>query len=368
MVNARIAALTLFLIGILTQTLSGVSAANTTITNLSYSSGPVSSGTTRVSFDLAYSGLMSAEGLIGAIISPATSDIANGTASSTPDQCISLAATQDSGKAACLWRLKSSSGTEHLTFNIQFPSTHIQAYDFEAVATIVTSGGNLLGTSQETFSIMGGTTFELTVDTTYPVALTIDGSASVTSPVQLTPGDHVISVPTVVQVNNSSRLRFDHWDDGSTQPNRTVNLQSDTTIEATFVPQYFLSLNSPPTPATGVGWYDMGSTAQFSVPSAMPMPGLLGTIGARLVFKGWYENGERVTAANIGTVGMLEAHTLIAKWTPDYTIPVISLAVIAAVAQGSAVLVSRRRTAMRRRKRKGKRRRTAGQTRRKVAR
>jgi len=319
-----------------------------------------------VSFNLTYSGLTSAEGLIGALISPATSDIANGTASSTPDQCISLAATQYSGKAACLWRLKSSSGTEHLTFNIQFPSTHIQAYDFEAVATIVTSGGNLLGTSQETFSIMGGTTFELTVDTTYPVALTVDGSTSVTSPVELTPGDHVVSVPTLVQIDNSSRLRFEHWDDGSTQPNRTVNLQSDTTIEATFVPQYLLTLNSPPTLAMGAGWYDVGSTAQFSVPTATQMPGLPGAIGARLVFKGWYEDGIQVTKANIGSVGMFGAHTLSAKWTPDYTIPVISLATIAAVVEGSAAFLSRRKNAGGERKRK--RHRAVRQTRRKRAR
>jgi uncharacterized repeat protein (TIGR02543 family) len=180
-------------------------------------------------------------------------------------------------------------------------------------------------------------------------------------------GQHNITVPEFANVSQSTRLRFDHWDDGSTRPNRTVNLQSDTTIEATFVPQYLLTLKSPPTLAMGAGWYDMGSTAQFSVPTAIQMPGLLGAIGARQVFKGWYEDGERVTTSNIGSVGMFGAHTLTAKWTPDYTIPVISLAAIAAVIEGSAVFVSRRRAAGGERKRKRKRQRAARQTTRKVA-
>ena len=356
MVNARIPVLTLFLIALLTQTLSGVSAENTTITNLVYPSGSVSGGTTTVTFDLAYSGLTSTEGLIAAIVDPTTNDIAYGLASSTPDQCISLAGTQYGGRAACVWRLKSTSGTENLTFNLQFPSTHIQSYHFEAVSTIVTSGGNLLGVSQQPFAITGGTTFQLTVNTAYPVTLTVDGSTNASSPVELTPGLHVVSVPTLVQLDNFSRLRFDHWDDGSTQPDRTVNIRSDTTIAATFVHQYLLTLNSPHANVTGAGWYDVGSTVQFSVPPSLQMSGPLGAIGARLIFKGWYENGTRVTTANIGAVSMFGGHTLNAQWAPDYTIPLTALTAIAVVVGASAAVVTRRRKRgkVRRRARRGK--------------
>ena len=287
MVNARISLLTLFLVAVLAQNVACASAQDTTITNLVYPSGNVAATSTTVTFDLTYSGLNSSELLVAAITDPTASNFADGVATATPDQCISLATTQYVGKALCAWQLSSGSGTEHVTFNIQFPGTHIQSYDFAALSTILTNAGTFLSVSKEPFSITGGTTFELTINTAYPVALTIDGSNTTTSPVELTPGPHVVSVPAIVQLDNSSRLRFDHWEDGSTQPNRTLNIQSDTTISATFVPQYLLTLDSSPVNATGAGWYDEGTTAQFSVPSAVLMPGFLGDLGTRLVFKGW---------------------------------------------------------------------------------
>lgn len=359
MVNVRICVLALFLVTLLSQTLSGVSAlGTTTITNLIYPSGDVAAVSAAVTFDLTYSGLNSSQALVAAILNSTTKNFAAGTASSTPDQCISTATTQYSGDALCVWRLGSSSGTEHVSFDLQFPGTHIQSYDFAAVSTILTTAGTLLGVSQEAFSITGGTTFELTVNTAYPVAVTIDGSTAGSSPLELTPGSHVISVPTVVQIDNSSRLRFDHWDDGSTQPNRTLNIQSDTTIAATFVPQYLLTLNSPPVNATGAGWYDEDSSAQFSVPSSPPMPGLLGDIGAKMIFKGWYENGNLFTTADTGTTNMFESHTLHAQWVPDYTLPAAISSAVAAIALASGALLTRRRMTRGKRKKNTRARKT----------
>jgi len=367
--NARIAALTLFFIMLLAQTFSGVSAQSTTITHLAYPSGNVAGTSSTVTFDITYSGLNSSDLLVAAITDPTTSNFADGIAKSTPDQCISLATTQYVGKTLCAWQLSSDSGAENLTFNVQFPGTHIQSYGFAAVATILTNAGTFLAISKEPFSITGGTTFELTVNTAYPVALIIDGSNSISSPVELTPGPHVVSVPAFVQVDNSSRLRFDHWEDGSTQPNRTLNIQSDTTIVASFVPQYLLSLNSSPVNATGAGWYDEGSSAQFSIPSSVPMPGFLGDIGARWAFKGWWtENEIRITTANSGMVSMYGARTLDAHWVPDYTIPTVALTTIVAIVVASVALITRRRTTRTKRKRKTTRRKTKRKAKRRATR
>ena len=342
---------------LLAQTFSVVSAQSTTISHLVYPSESVAGTSTTVTFEVTYSGLNSNEFLVAAITDPTVSIFADGIATSTPDQCVSLAKTQYIGKTLCAWRLSSGSGVENVTFNVQFPGTHIQGYDFAAFATILTSAGAFIGVSKETFSITGGTTFQLTVNTAYPVALIIDGSNSTSSPVELTPGPHVVSVPAFVQLDNSSRLRFDHWEDGSTQPNRTLDIQSDTTIAASFVPQHLLSLSSSPVNATGAGWYDEGSSAQFSVPPLVPMPGLLGDIGARWVFKGWWnQNGNRITTANSDTVSMYGAHTLSAQWVPDYTIPTVALTALAAIVVASLALVTRRRTTRAKRKRKTARR------------
>jgi hypothetical protein len=369
LVNVRIAALTLFFITLLAQTFSGVSAQNTSISHLSYPSGNVAGTSTTVTFDLTYTGLNSSDLLVAAITDPTASNFADGIATSTPDQCISLATTQYLGKTLCAWQLSSGSGAESVTFNVQFPGTHIQSYGFAAVTTILTGAGTFLGVSKEPFSVTGGTTFELTVNTSYPVALVIDGSNSTSSPVELTPGQHVVSVPAFVQIDNSSRLRFDHWEDGSTQPNRTLNIRSDTTIAASFVPQYLLSLSSSQVNATGAGWYDDGSSAQFSVPSLTPMPGFLGDIGARWVFKGWWtQNGNRISTSNSGTVSMYGAHTLDAQWVPDYSIPTVALTVIAAIAVASATLLTRRRTTRAKRKRKTTRRKTTRRATRRITR
>ena len=353
---------------LLAQTFSGVSAQSTTITHLAYPSGNVAGTSSTVTFDITYSGLNSSDLLVAAITDPTTSNFADGIAKSSPDQCISLATTQYVGKTLCAWQLSSGSGVENLTFNVQFPGTHIQSYGFAAVTTILTSAGTFLGVSKEPFSITGGTTFELTVNTAYPVALVIDGSNTVSSPVELTPGSHVVSVPAFVRVDNSSRLRFDHWENGSTQPNRTLNIQSDTTIAASFVPQYLLSLNSSRVNATGTGWYNEGSSAQFSVPSSVPMQGFLGDIGARWVFKGWWtENGIGITTANSGTISMYGAHTLDAQWVPDYTIPTVALTAIAAVVAASVALITRRRTTRTKRKRKTTRRKTTRKAKRRAS-
>jgi len=292
---------------------------------------------------------------MGFIFYKGTQTFAGGTASSTPNSCISLTSSATlNGKAVCAWLLGSSSGTEHVTFNLDL-GQHIQTYDLTAATGVVTTTGGVnvvySSFSSQDFSVMAGNTAELTVTTTYPVAVTVDGTTTASNPIELTPGTHSVSVPAFVQLDNVSRLRFDHWEDGSIQSSRSINVQSDTSIEATFVKQYMLTLISPAVNATGTGWYDEGSTAQFSVPTQQPVAGFLGALGAKLVSKGWYENGKPVTSSNSGTIQMLDPHTLNAEWTTDYTIPIAIFAVVAVVVAAIVTLfVTRRRPGKRRRR------------------
>jgi hypothetical protein len=295
-----------------------------------------------VSFDLSYSGLTNSEALVAGVFDAVSNTLANGMPSSTPDPCFSLSDPQYAGKTICVWALNSTSGTEHVSFQVQFPGTHIQAYDFSAAGAILTSQGNLAVSTEQSFSITAGTTVELTVTTSYPVAVTVDGSTTASNPIELAPGVHTISVPAIVPLDNVSRLRFDHWEDGSSQPNRSVYVVTDTGIEATYVRQYMLTLVSPSVNASGAGWYDDGSYAHFSVPSSQPIPGLIGLIGGKLVFAGWYENGNQITTANTGAISMVDAHALTAQWTEDYTIPLAIFGAVAlAIAASVALFVTR---------------------------
>jgi len=158
------------------------------------------------------------------------------------------------------------------------------------------------------------------------VQVAVDG-VSYNSP-QLTytsPGSHSLSVPSTVPKDNSTRLRFDHWSDGSTLTNRTTNVQGDTKLTAIYQTQYRLSLIGFPAQftATGEEWYDSGSTAKlpFSAPSRF----LLWTC------QGWYENGDLVADANNGSIRMDAPHTLTARLAPDYPLIGIILCIIALV-------------------------------------
>lgn len=323
---------------------TSVYAQTTSISNLVYPSSTVTSGTVTVSFDLTYSALGSTDILGAFVLIKGTSTFADGTASSTPNPCISTASVAElSGKTVCAWILPSSSGVEHVTFNIALNGTHIQTYDFTAVGGVDTTSGGIKvvypSLSTQDFSVQAGSTWDLTITTTFPVAFSVDGSTTAANPVEVLPGTHSVSVPALVLLDNSSRLKFVSWDDGSTQPNRTLNIQADTTIEATFVKQYLLNLPSPAAIAIGSGWYDDGSTAHFSVPATVPAPGTLGVLGAKLVFAGWYENGNRVSGSSNGQMAMLSAHSLTAQWTIDYTMPIIIFGGVAAVLVATFLVV-----------------------------
>jgi hypothetical protein len=287
------------------------------------------------------------------ILQKGTSIYVDGSASSSPNPCLSTSSSSEfAGKAVCGWIALMGSGTEHLTFTIQFASSHIQTYEFTAGAGMgsYSSGGATpiySSMSSQSFAITAGNTYELTVTTTYPttpVTVTVDGTIMASNPIELTPGTHSVSAPRIVQIDNVTRLKFDHWDDGSTQPVRSVNVQSDTTVEATFTKQYSLTLVSPSVNATGSGWYDDGSTASFSVPSSIPAQGSLGVIGGQSVFQGWYENGVLKTTSSTGTISMSSAHSLVAEWRTDYTAPIIVIVIILAAVGAIAALAIRKKS------------------------
>ncbi len=344
----RALVIVLMLVLVMNFAFSDVRAQTTTITNLSYPTGSVSSGSAKVTFDLSYYELSSSKGevLAAMILDQDSNSAAIGTASSTPDACSPIG-EQFSNKAVCGWILTSSSGTEHLTFNLKI-STNIHTYNLAAAAGVATTAGTAIYSSfsVEKFSINGGNMAELTVVTEDRVPVTIDGTqaGAGTRSLEVNPGTHSISVPSIVSIDDVTRLKFDHWDDGSKELARTVNVESSTRLEAVYVKQYKLTLRSPQVNATGAGWYDDGSNANFSVLSSQPVNGFLGVIGAKFQFKGWYENGELLMTSNTGSIQMKTAHTLTAQWGTDYSIPIGIFAVILVAVGAMIVMLIRRKS------------------------
>jgi hypothetical protein len=161
---------------------------------------------------------------------------------------------------------------------------------------------------------------------------------------QVDTGPHSVSVPNLIAIDNFTRLKFQKWEDGSTDLVRTVDVEKDTSLQASYVTQYELLLVSPIGNATGSGWYDQGSTAEISIASSQPVAGFMGALGARLQFKGWYENGQLVLASSTGTIRMNSGHLLTAQWTNDYTMPILVIVIILAVVGVVAAVAIRKRS------------------------
>lgn len=188
--------------------------------------------------------------------------------------------------------------------------------------------------------------------------VSLDGVAQVVGPVQLnmTFGRHSISVPGIIQVDNSTRLRFASWKwIGSQTPigfdaltvTVYVRLGMTLKITAVYTTQYRLVLLAQYGEPIGQGWYDEGSSANISLTSeAVSMSGMLGTLAAKWSFKGWFEGASLVTASINSTIAMDRPRTLAARWEPDYTTTVTILAVpaLATTAVATVHLSRRKRT------------------------
>ena len=182
---------------------------------------------------------------------------------------------------------------------------------------------------------------EYSLDLTSAGQITVDGNISGTYHMQvsLPVGQHVINITEFVPVDQTSRLRFDHWSDGVESVNRTMYVGSDVRLEATYVQQYRLTINSV-LPVSGDGWYDVGTAASFStLPSPQPTNDSLG----ELRFDGWYEDGTLVTTSEGGSIVMSYPHTLEARWKSDYSILELEIGAIVAAAVTVSILMLRTR-------------------------
>jgi hypothetical protein len=335
-----------FTISVTGQTVS----TTTTITNLLYPSHAVlQNGVAQatVTLTVGYTGLPSGGFLSTEIVDPTTKPV-TGSGTSTPDPCQSLTGTSYASAAICIAIPASSSGTESIKFTLTFNSAQQYAL---AVAALIqdSSGNNVISGSLSGFKFTISVTDKAQLNITLPNSVTaaVDGANQTAGNVttSLQPGKHTISVPETVPLTIGSQLRFDHWSDGSKLTSRTDDLENDTSLTATYVTQYSLSLTDPS--AGGAGWYDQGATAQFSVPSS-GSAGILGILGAIRTFQGWYENGTLITSSSSGSITMNAPHTLSVRWVEDDTVPmVIMIVIVIAVAAIGYVTLRRKRTAVR---------------------
>ncbi|HUK51461.1 MAG TPA: hypothetical protein VLV18_10520 [Terriglobales bacterium] len=259
--------------------------------------------------------------------------------------------TPESAVALCSIPTHSESGAEQVTFKIggifaseqQMPG----AWKLEIIAALYDSNGNVIpnSSSRMPFEInLSAVWLQFVLPTV--VGITVNGvqQPAGTSQVAVPLGQNTISAPEFAQVNETTRLRFDHWADGYDQANRTVIVQGNETLEVDYVPQYLLTISGAQQNVTGPGWYDLGTNASFSIYPYQVAPGPLGGIGVKQAFQGFYENGQLVTSQASGTIVMNGPRTLNAVWQLDYTTPAIIIAGAIIVIALGWLVVKRQRT------------------------
>jgi hypothetical protein len=286
-----------------------------------------------VSATIAFTGAKPGYFLQVALYTLGSGELTGGSAAALPDGCL----RGDSGSALCLIQLTAGQGEEDVQFTLVRPQL---IWDLAIVTGLRNQTLNLIydSISDYEFTIRVATALTLKVLVPENVTLTVDGIPQTPGniSISLITGSHNLSIPSIVSVNNSTRLKFSSWSDGELEMNRTVLLNQDVTLQAEYTTQYRLQVVSPQVNSTGADWYDQNTTAQFSTqPSPQPITSWLGIFGGEWRFHGWYENQTLLTPSQNGTLRMNAPHLISAQWEADYSIPatiVVGAAIIALAA------------------------------------
>jgi hypothetical protein len=177
------------------------------------------------------------------------------------------------------------------------------------------------------------------------ISVMIDNSQVATSPY----GDahmavaagimHNVSVPFILEFQNSTRIVFSGWEDGITDPQRSIAVNSDLKLSGLYKTQYLVQVRSPRSEDSA--WYDRGSRIELEEPISFPMNGLLGLFGARYDFVGW--SGDLNSTSPRASLTVNGPKDLHANYSADYTqLAVIAIALIG-VAAIILLLVKRKR-------------------------
>jgi len=231
------------------------------------------------------------------------------------------------------------SGTDIKKLTFKIDTTHTLSVD----QYVPGDAGVRYFCAQNTWSVGSSGSRTFTYETQYLFTVSTD-PASIT---QVTGGGWFSSgasaqtsqAPQTITGGAGTQYSFKGWEvDGVLQSGSTVTLTMDKphTAIAKYTTQYQLVVDSPYGTPQGTGFYDAGSTAQFSVTS--PVGFLI-----QQVFVKW--EGDFTGNSPQGSTTMDSPKVIHATWRTDYTQLYIAVAAIATVAIVAGFLFWRRRQA-----------------------
>jgi len=143
-------------------------------------------------------------------------------------------------------------------------------------------------------------------------------------------------VPTTVAGGAGTQYAFKGWTlNGAPQTGNPISVTLDKPYTATakYTTQYQLVVDSLYGNPQGSGYYDAGSTAQFSVTTPVGFP-------IQKIFVQW--QGDYTGTSPQGSVTMDKPHTVNAVWTTSY-LPLIAIIIVAAAVVGGLLFWRRKR-------------------------
>ena len=211
----------------------------------------------------------------------------------------------------------------------QFYDNSIQGPGYAQISVKVARAANLevdlgqaglqitVANSTQQSSNSGGVNFVLPVDETYSV-----------------------TVPTDVELKNSTKLIFSGWSDGNNDTQRSVLLDGDTRLVGHYRHQYLLQVTSPVPAYSYSKWYDAGANVTLNANTTVPFNPPLDQIGMKYVFQGW--TGDLNSKMNQVNVTMDSGKSLNANFSVDYT-PLVFPAILVVGIIGALILTMLRR-------------------------
>jgi len=139
-----------------------------------------------------------------------------------------------------------------------------------------------------------------------------------------------------VELQNSTRLVFRGWSDGSNKTQRTILLDGDSRLVGSYLVQYLLHENSIVSDYSHTSWYDAGANVSLHVESSVG-----GFLGLRYVFRGW--SGDLGSTSTSVSLIMDKPKVVNADFVVDYSPLVIPIILVFGVVGGIflAILIRR---------------------------
>lgn len=129
--------------------------------------------------------------------------------------------------------------------------------------------------------------------------------------------NYTLTVPAFVEFENSTRIIFKTWDDGSNQTHRNIDLVGDLRVVGFYKTQDLLRVTSIVPSYSWQEWYDTGSNVTIRAVNSPPAPWPLSSFGLTYCFVGW--SGDVNSKLSEINFTMNSPKTVSADYSIDYS-------------------------------------------------